>query len=389
MVQYLDWVIKSERLKRITLVTPDKGVQSLLPRDASSPDTTDWLPLPALFAARYILNPRLKGLEIDLLARTEAEGYTPVSAMHDLDGSVRIEVGSPLKELVPQNEPIPSREELGKRFAIGAIRDGERPWQPLEIYSLSQALALLTDAELVAIRGIPFLRNARAKEGSKGYSPDKIWGQYHGEVGKDASVEAREIHLFDTSPGHDTSLFIGEPGRLYPIPVMCLLHEIGHAIADYARIRTARTHNRLIDEHNKLIDEWNSLHAAGRLSNERAAELQKQIDAIKAEKAQHEPLYQAIKTQYKREEGPVHAAYLVARGTDKGPTPYGRADIEESFAESFALYKADPSALKRVYPGLYEWFAAGRHIQALQAAMGAEFELPPAAAQGVVVGLRP
>lgn len=385
MVQYLDWVIKSERLQRITLVTPDKGVQSLVPRDASSPETTDWLPLPVLFAARYILNPRLKGLEIDLLARTEAEGFTPVSATHDLDGSVRIEMGTPFKELLPQSEPLPTRDELSKRYAIGAILDGERAWQPLEIHSLSQALGLLTEAELVAIRGIPFMRHARAKSGAKGYSADKIWGEYHGDVGKDASVEAREIHLFDTSPGHDTSLFIGEPGRFYPIPVMCLLHEIGHAIADYARIRIARTHSRLIDVHNQRADEWNGLRAAGRLTSERAVELQKQLDAIKAESAKHEPLYQAIKQQYKREDGPVHAAYLLARGNEKGPTPYGRTDIEESFAESFALYKADPSALKRVYPGLYEWFAAGRHIQALRDAMGAEFEVPATAVQTAVV----
>jgi hypothetical protein len=224
----------------------------------------------------------------------------------------------------------------------------------------------------------------RAKEGAKGLSPDKIWGQYHGAVGKDGSAEAREIHLFDTSPGHDTSLFIGEPGRVYPIPVMCLLHEIGHAIADYARIRIARSYSRLLAVQNQRIDEWNERRAAGRLSDERAAEIEKQIDAVKAERAQLDPLFQSIKAQYKREEGPVHAAYLVARGTDKGPTPYGRRDIEESFAESFALYKADPSALKRVYPGLYEWFAAGRHIEALKTALGAEFELPAPAAQTAV-----
>lgn len=236
----------------------------------------------------------------------------------------------------------------------------------------------------MAIRGIPFLRHARARKASRRESLDKVWGQYHGQVGEDPSVEAREIRLFDTSPGYDTSLFIGEPGRFYPIPVMCLLHEIGHAIADYARIRTARTRSRLIEQQNKLADQWNGLRAAGRLSDERAADLQKQMDAVKAEEAQHEPLYQSIKARYKREEGPVHAAYLLARGSDKGPTPYGRTDIEESFAESFALYKADPSALKRVYPGLYEWFAAGRHIQALREAMGAEFEEPATGSQTAV-----
>lgn len=372
MVLYLDWVIKSQRLQRITLVTPDKGTQSLLPRDASSPDTTDWLPLPALFAASYILSPKFRGLEIDLLTRTEAEGYTPVTAMHDLDGSVRIEMGPPIKDLVPQAEAIVTREELTRRFAIGAVRDSERAWLPLELYSLSQALGLLSEAELVPIRGVPFVRRAQPG-GSGGRASRRLWGQYLGVFDTDPRIEAREILLFDTEPGHDTSLFIGEPTRFFPIPTMCLLHEIGHAIVDYARNHLVRTRSRLSDEYKRLTAEQRALRELGPANPERAAWLDKRIAAIEAEVEQLMPIYRAARDQYRRDGGPVLAAYRAARGPDKGPTPYGRTSLGESFAESFALYKADPGALRRVYPGLYEWFATGQHIQALQTALGPEW----------------
>ena len=98
--------------------------------------------------------------------------------------------------------------------------------------------------------------------------------------------ETREIFLFDSPPDHDTTLFVGEPSKPLPIPCMSLLHEIGHAIADYARIRAPNQHDS--------------------------------------------PL--------------VLAAFGAVRGSERGPTPYGRSDLSESFAESFAMAKADPGS---------------------------------------------
>ena len=71
MVRTLDFILESKRLQKLTIHTPDKGVQSLYPRDETSPGTTDWLPLPVLFAAQYVLQKKFRGLEVDLLAKTD------------------------------------------------------------------------------------------------------------------------------------------------------------------------------------------------------------------------------------------------------------------------------------------------------------------------------
>ena len=47
-----------------------------------------------------------------------------------------------------------------------------------------------------------------------------------------------------------------------------------------------------------------------------------------------------------------------------------KAIIAESFAESFALFKADPAALRRVNPEVYRWFAQGGHLKALADVLG-------------------
>lgn len=69
-----------------------------------------------------------------------------------------------------------------------------------------------------------------------------------------------------------------------------------------------------------------------------------------------------VKQRYKQDLGPVLTAFQTVRGPDKGPTDYGQTDLEESFAECFALAKADPQALRRIYPALPDWFATYEHL---------------------------
>src|SRR6185369_684329 len=89
MVMYLDWKIRSGHIRRIEVQTPESGLKVIHPREADSPDI-DWLPLPVLYAARFILSPRHKGLEVDLIAHTEADGFVPVSARYDIDDTVHL-----------------------------------------------------------------------------------------------------------------------------------------------------------------------------------------------------------------------------------------------------------------------------------------------------------
>ena len=64
--------------------------------------------------------------------------------------------------------------------------------------------------------------------------------------------------------------------------------------------------------------------------------------------------------------GPVLRAYLKVRGQKRGPTPYGETSAAESFAESFALYRVDPKALKRVFPKVYQWFKRNEHLTVIK-----------------------
>jgi len=368
MVVYLDAMIQAEKIKGLSMVLPGGKSQNIVPHDETSPPTIDWLPLPVLFATRFILDPKLKGLEVDLFVRTEADGYTPVTAIHELDGRVRIQMGAARKTLLPEGgAPLPAA--LSARFGIGAVSGQDREWQPIELYALEQALGLLSPAELSTLSSVPFVRKQRADRAAKSLPPDKIWAQYFGGTSEE---QPRRIFLYDTKEAHENSLFIGDPEKAQPIVTMCLLHEIGHALADFARIQVYRTRDQQISQHNALVERWNALLAADRLQGPERDELKQKLAQIRAESDGYEPQFLQTKRDYDRRQGPVHATFRRVRGPDRGPTDYGRTDIEESFAESFALYKADPAALRRIYPEVHDWFAAGGHLQALREGLGAQ-----------------
>ena len=54
--------------------------------------------------------------------------------------------------------------------------------------------------------------------------------------------------------------------------------------------------------------------------------------------------------------------YKTSLGLRFGPTPYGRLNLMESFAESFMLHHVDPDALKKSLPRVHEWFAGEGHL---------------------------
>lgn len=363
MVVHLYEAIPNQRIKSLVLITQEHGTQSLLPRDESSSLTIDWLPLPVLYVTPFILDTRYHGLEIDLMVHTEDGGYTPVTAQFDLEHKLRIEMGSPSKTLLPPAEGQSTRESLRARFALGDISDAERSWQALELYSLEQALDLLSPAGRRLAQGISFVRRTRASKSNKRLPPNRLWGLYTGTVGVS---DARGISLFDTSSRHDEALIVGTPKRPCLATTMYLRHEIGHAIADYARVQTYKLRRQQTAAHNAVVEEWNLLRAKGQLSKERASALDACLKTLQNEAAQNAPRQKSIAEQYERELSPVIAAYRIARRRGNDPTPYARTDDEESFADAFALYRADPEALLRISASLYECFAGDGHLQALR-----------------------
>lgn len=363
LVRYLDKWLQSGKISRIDIQTPDAGSQSLYAHDGGTSDT-DWLPLPVLYAAHFILDPKLKGVEVDLITHLGPDSFVPITARYDVDGRVSLAMGSPMASLLPKTEQLLSYSQLQTLYGIEVLEGNGRRWKPYELYALEQALALLSKEERGVTAGVQFVREARAKKSAKGLKAQEIWGQYHsaGRLGV-----PRVINLFDVEEEGDMALFVGEPSSPHPLPSMCLLHEIGHAIADYPRLRITEQRHQVGESLQKLLMEWKEAEAAGPLTATKSKELQDRLETFRKAAADTIPLFNKIKESYRRKGGPVLEAFLEARGPLGGPTKYGRKSAEESFAESFALFKADPEALRRIYPDAYNWFAAGGHLEAMGA----------------------
>lgn len=363
MVRKLDYWLHSGKLQRIEIQTPDGDSRTLSPGDSYSTEL-DWLPLPLLYAADEVLDAKRKGIELDLIAHIGPDEFVPVSARYDVDGKVSLAMGKPMKSLMPKAQQLQTTEQLQQLYGIAAVATGDKQWQPYELYSLEKALGLLSLDERTAISGVRFVRESRATDASKGVALNEVWGQYQGSS---SLSESPVINLFDVEDEHDMASFVGEPSNPHPVPTMCLLHEIGHAIADYPRLRVNEECKKESAKLLGLVEEWKSQRSLELLDSTKALALRTRIDAQKQAIAAHNQRHTRAQELEQRSGGPVLAAYLAARGPKRGPTKYGRKDIAESFAESFALFKADPEALRRIYPEAYSWFAAGGHMRAMRA----------------------
>jgi hypothetical protein len=169
------------------------------------------------------------------------------------------------------------------------------------------------------------------------------------------------IELYDEMLGQDDKAFCGSPEAPLPFSVYSIIHEIGHAIADAAPASAYRNFSRAVSTFEQREDELSEKRPGPRegtyyVSKEEGRELD--------EKFGHAEF---ALDQVKRlgKYGPVLRAYRWARGTSRGPTPYGRVSLDESFAEAFAMFHTDPAALRRVDAKAYEWLGRSGHIQAL------------------------
>ena len=128
-----------------------------------------------------------------------------------------------------------------------------------------------------------------------------------------------------------------------------IVHELGHLLADQPRITYGNQFNRTVDEYNALVSRFNQTQDQSLLPT---------INNLQAEisKMERNPVVG---------HGPIVQAFLANRSTDKGPTRYADFDDDEAFAESYALFKLDPEALRRIDPPLYQWFESRVYLDML------------------------
>jgi len=300
-------------------------------------------------------------------------GALPVTLMRDGD-AISVEIGTLTKP-----DPAPSAMVLQSRYGIGELRSDGRPWDEAARRVLSDVLALLTPDERAEIEGLAFVRRAEPHATHRAAMAEVV-----GRVDFDAMylqepVDTR-VEVYDRLFQSRNTRFYGVPSRPYGQEHWGLIHEVGHAIAARGRLttlerrtglaleaqRSADALNALIGSYNRAVERFNQLPGQRQTGEERAL-----LDGIKAQidvsQAEVEALGVRVNAMTRElnapQESEVAARFAAVLGSDTPPTEYGRASIDEGFAECYALYKLDPDALRRVLPKVYAWFASEEYLR--------------------------
>lgn len=318
------------------------------------------LPLEALVAIMYASDKRHRGGELDLRVPSAGGGRLPLSLWWEGARQVRLELGNPEPHLPPE----PARVEL-RGLDMPLVEEGGT-WAPREVASVRWALSRLEPRARQVLSGQPLVRKAgRTGSGGRGAS--------HVVLGGRAWLE-----FYDDPFLADQHSFCGPPTAPVPTSAFVALHEVGHAIVAWPALSLAAeleqeaevyeraygSYSRQHDRLSGLIEAYNAApSAAGRQEVEALqasvaateAELQAQVAALEAKAAQVDRL---------QRHSPVLEAYARLDGSRPGPTPYSRESLEESLAESYALFLTDPAALLRIAPEAHAWLEAGGHLDA-------------------------
>ena len=246
---------------------------------------------------------------------------------------------------------------IQQEFGVGAVRSGAKPWSKQELATLDATLGALHRRELKAVANVDFVRGGAPRRplGAGLFSWDR---------------RGRRITIFNRAFHEGT-------------PNWTVVHEIGHAISAWDLVTERRRSKTAIDAYNAAVDAYNDKvdaynRSARRFNATQESSAKKQADRLRG---QVERLAEAMDskrsaaltskrkvrhaTRQFRSNNPrdgVLADYRVVLGRSRGPTRYGRTNLRESFAESFAMYRCDPARLKRALPAVHAWFARGGHI---------------------------
>lgn len=337
-------------IKRVAIVTPE-GVHRVLAERGAAPDLNE-VPTPSLAALKAALNEEARGAEIDLLLPApqpdDAGGRIAVSAQHEPNGSIVITQGP---SLPPPPASPPTADEIRSRHGIAPSDLGEVRWTPPYLSVLDRALSLLSAEEKAFVSRILFVREHKSRE------PDAA--QLTTLALYTRGAGAARIELYDNLLHADRYMFVGPPHAPLPASVRPILHEIAHALADASYTAAQRDLLTAVSDYHsdeKKLSKWIETREGEAPS---VAEVDEFLDKI------HRVEVTAHRIQHVGPEGPVIRAFRRARGQSRGPTRYSEDDIEESFADSFALFRADPDALRRIDPDAFAWFSTQGHLSAL------------------------
>ena len=305
-----------------------------------SPSAVTSIPLAALKAIAVVHQSELRGGEIDMRIPIAGRSSTvPVSVIMEMSGRVLFEIAKTPRTQVHRNSWTPR------------YKAGNKNWTAAQRRALRIAINQLNRQELRVLGHITLYRY-----GSAGKSKGALYLQQNC---------AAEIRIYDLSFESDRWTFSGSAYSPLPASTRTVLHEVGHAIHSrpgrYAFCvydQNQRALKKRIDKYNAIIE-----RTGGRIPTSMQAKMKSEQRAIADAKSKLDREFNRANAMVI--EGPVLKASRRVLGNDRAPTRYGTTSTRESFAESFALFRADPMALKRLLPKVYRWFENNGHIRAI------------------------
>jgi len=292
----------------------------------------------------------VRGAEVDLVL-DRPEGPVPVTVWWDAD-ALRVSRASRPWTPAPPDEGLDRGKSRLKALGVGELAERDRTWDAAALHRLQVAIEHLTPRERKVLDGLVFTRQHTGGQRTSP-PPGMTWAQVSAAfAGGDGP---QRIEVYDATLD-ERGRFVGPTNDPMPVAIFDLLHELGHAIA--------RHDLRAIDaERLVLLERLEGIQARiKRLRSKGGAALNQAIEENNAT-VQH---LQALDAQIVvRGDSPAVTELTRLLGTTPAPTPYGRTDPNEAFADAFALFHADPAALKRAAPKVHGWFAAGKHLEAV------------------------
>ncbi|MBL8917535.1 MAG: hypothetical protein JNJ54_01630 [Myxococcaceae bacterium] len=307
------------------------------------------------------------GSEQDLMVEAAGGTYTPVQVLWD-DATLVYSVGAPRAVYGVG----PSKEELQRRYGVGAFVDDGAAWDSDLLFSVDLALSKLTKEELALIAGTPFHRLPKDSKGG----PERKLAVYR----QDSTLPEPRFEVYDASKEVDRVRFCGTIDAPVTQSAAMVMHEVAHAISratagdQMAAMKTAR---KALEDATTAFNEGQKKYNADRAEYARSKdpELRKSLEAraaaTKDEVAKVKELqkvWQDLQTATQKglQQSPSEAALLQRLPLNKAPTPYARTLGSEAFAESFRLWKLDRAALDRAAPGISTWFDSPAYSSTLK-----------------------
>ena len=158
------------------------------------------------------------GTEWDFILTFTDKKRFRTSVSLEPDGTLRVHEGVRHHS----QKPSLSREEIRKKYRLGPLIARSSSWSADNYAVLETALATLSDAEIAVIKDMPIVREKDQK------------GKHDNKTGLYIYTNSyAEILLFDKLYKHLEQGYSGTPNQPYNLGDVTLVHEIGHAIANY------------------------------------------------------------------------------------------------------------------------------------------------------------